>query len=181
MGLTDDLVAELVPMVRRIVGSRFAAHADLDDLSQDVLVKVLTRLDGYRGHAPLAHWVSRVAVNVCRDERRRLGRSRQVAGLAASPGVEADAADPAPDAAAALASRESVERLLARLAPVDRQLVVLIDLHDHSAEEVRRLTGLSVSNIRVRVHRARRKLRESLLEQDPAGCPRRSPAVLNHG
>ena len=52
--------------------------------------------------------------------------------------------------------------MLATLSPDDRLVVTLLDLEQRSAAEVRALTGWSITGIRVRAFRARRKLRKQL-------------------
>ena len=56
-------------------------------------------------------------------------------------------------------AREMVERLLSQLAPPDRLVVTLLDLEQRSVKEIAQLTGWSVTLVKVRAFRARRKLR----------------------
>ena len=64
----------------------------------------------------------------------------------------------------ALAAREIVERLLARLPPGDRLLLTLLHLESRSVEEVKQITGWNGTRIRVRAFRARQKLRKYFRE-----------------
>jgi RNA polymerase sigma-70 factor, ECF subfamily len=128
---------------------------------------VFAKLDQYAGAVPFEHWASRIALNTCRDHLRSQQRSRelrwsdldedQAAALENVSQVES-----ALDETGAVAARELADRLLEGLGPEDRIIVRMIDLEQHSAAEVRSVTGLSITNIRVRLFRARIKLRKAL-------------------
>jgi RNA polymerase sigma-70 factor (ECF subfamily) len=113
-------------------------------------------------------WLSRIAFNVCYDELRRLKRRpesslseldedeaawlRNRAGAASGArGVEAEAV-----------SRELAAKLLARLSPEDRLVLVMLDVEGLSTAEIAEVTGWSVSKVKVRAHRARAHLRRVL-------------------
>ena len=162
-----ELVDALVPLVRKIVGAHRPWRLSADDLSQEVFLKVFARLDQYAGVVPFEHWVARVAVNTCRDHQRGEQRSREVRwtdlGEHEAAVLENLAHETAaPDAAEGFAARELADRLLATLSPDDRLVVTLLDLEQRTAAEVRELTGWSITGIRVRAFRARRKLRKQM-------------------
>jgi RNA polymerase sigma-70 factor (ECF subfamily) len=128
-------------------------------------MRVFANLDRFSGAVPVEHWVSRIAVNTCLN---------QLAAEKARPELRwADLSDEQTEALEAvtagaeelepgrsLAARESVEKLLKRLAPADRLLLTLLHLEGRSVEEVRQITGWNVPVIKVRAFRARRKLRQ---------------------
>jgi len=141
--------------------SRFArSRPELEDLVQDLFVRVWRGLPSYRSDAPFEHWLMSVAVRGCYDFLRRQRRRREVEMLR----------DPlegreTPDEAAERIGRrreasETVALLLARLAPKDQLLVTLLELEGRSVRETAALTGLSESNVKVRAHRARKKMKE---------------------
>jgi RNA polymerase sigma-70 factor (ECF subfamily) len=161
------LVELLLPTIRRIVWANLPRTASPDDLCQEVFMKLFSRLDQYAGTVPFEHWASRIALNTCRDHLRSQQRSRE---LRWSDLDEAEAAvlenvsqvESAVDETEAVAARELADRLLEGLGPEDRVIVRMIDLEQHSAAEVRAVTGLSITNIRVRLFRARIKLRKAM-------------------
>lgn len=134
---------------------------------QAVFIKVFTRLEQFRGEVPLEHWVSRVAVNTCLNEisREKVRPELRHADLsedeeAVIQNLAADKADlPAEQS---LASRELVEKMLARLNPEDRLVITLIHLEGRSVEEVREVTGWSTPLVKVRAFRARQKMKKHL-------------------
>lgn len=161
------LMTHLNPLVTKIVRSHLPRRTSEEDLMQAVFIKVFTRLDQFRGEVPLEHWVSRVAVNTCLNEisREKVRPELRHADLsedeeAVIQNLAADKADlPAEQS---LASRELVEKMLARLNPEDRLVITLIHLEGRSVEEVREVTGWSTPLVKVRAFRARQKMKKHL-------------------
>jgi len=158
------LMQHLYPLVLKLVRAHLPRRTSEEDLVQMVFMKVFAKLDQYAGAVPLEHWVSRIAVNTCvnqlkaekiRPELRWADLSEEqqfvVETLAASD-HELESND-------AVAAREIVENLLARLDPTERLLLTLLHLEERSGEEVARIMGWSHTRVRVRSFRARRKLR----------------------
>jgi RNA polymerase sigma factor (sigma-70 family) len=114
---------------------------------------------------PLEHWVSRIAINTCvnqiKAERVRpelrwadLGdEERFVVETLAATENDLDATD-------ALAAREIVEKLMAKLDPTERLLVTLLHLEGRSGKEVAQLMGWSHLRVRVRDFRVRQNLKQ---------------------
>ena len=162
-----ELVDALAPLVGKIVGAHLPWRLSADDLRQEIFMKVFARLDQYAGVVPFEHWVARVALNTCRDHQRGEQRSREVRwtdlGEQEAAVLESIAHETAaPDATEGIAAHELAERLLATLSPDDRLVVTMLDLEQRTAAEVRELTGWSITGIRVRAFRARRKLRKQM-------------------
>ncbi len=159
------LFRHLYPLVARLVRSHLPRRTSQEDLVQTVFMKVFANLDRFSGAVPLAHWVSRIAINTClnqlaaekvRPELRWADLSEEQAEA-----LEALMAGPEElEPAGNLAAREIVEKLLAQLAPAERLVLTLLYLEGRSAAEVRQITGWNVPVIKVRAFRARRKLRK---------------------
>jgi RNA polymerase sigma-70 factor, ECF subfamily len=165
MAAAHELVEALSPLVRKIVCAHLPRRTAPEDLMQDVFMKLFARLDQYAGAVPFEHWAARVAMNTCRDALRSQKRSpeirladmteeeaRALEAVVADEGVQ--------ESGVAAGARELVDRLLASLGPEDRLVVRMIDMEHRSAAEVRAVTGWSITGIRVRAFRARRKLRK---------------------
>lgn len=168
------VVRELYPLIMKIVRSHLPRRTDEEDLAQVVFSKVFAHLDQYSGTVPFEHWVSRVAVNTClnalraekcRPELRWADLSEDEAEMM----EKVVAAPKEPDLAEQLTARELARRMLETLVPRDRLILTLLDLEEHSVEEVRARTGWSASLIKVRAFRARAKLRKQfsrMMEQE---------------
>lgn len=160
------LVEALYPQVIRIVRGHLPRRVAVEDLAQEVFVKLFARLDQYEPRAgiPFVHWVSRLTVRTCLDslraERRRPEWRWSDLPKAEAAWLEfmlANAA--APPETDATSARELVDKLLAQLSPKDRLVLTLLDLEQRSVKEISQLTGWSGATVKVRAFRARHKLR----------------------
>jgi RNA polymerase sigma-70 factor (ECF subfamily) len=161
------LMAALYPQVLSIIQNRLPRRMAEEDLAQEVFVRFFEKLGSYDGRAPLAHWLSRIAVNICIDALRaekrrpelRWADLSEAEAEALSATVAGTMAEP-PDAAAA---NDLTTKLLGALDPKDRMIVQMIDLEGRTVREVQELTGWGESAIKIRAFRARRKLRKTIL------------------
>ena len=144
---------------------RFAREpAACEELVQDVFVEAYFSLRGYRGEAPLDHWLKRIASRVGYRYWKR--RSRRAPPLSLS---EEDVAAPAGDPDLAQASA-AAHALLARLAPAERLVLTLMYFDDCSVQEIAERMGWTRARVKMRAYRARRRLqaiarREHLAEK----------------
>ncbi len=145
---------------RRLTGNPAAA----EDLVQEVFMRLLRYRESYRPGAEFAPWMYTLARNACLDHLR----SRQVPTVGEveideRPGGE-------PSAFETTAGREEVRRLqraFRRLSAGERELLVLARLEGRRYQEIAELLECSVGAVKLRVHRAVRRLQE--LVRDPAG------------
>jgi RNA polymerase sigma-70 factor (ECF subfamily) len=173
----SDFVRELYPLVLKIVRSHLPRRSSEEDLCQIVFIKVLSNIAQYSGKVPIAHWVSRIAVNTClnalkaesiRPELRWSDLSADQAefleNLASNSGASGSSAAAGPPGFAgpssAAASRDLVETLLGALKPQDRLLITMLHLDGYSMDDVRQATGWNIGAIKVRAFRARQKLKK---------------------
>jgi len=145
--------------------SRFArSRPELEDLVQDLLVKLWRGLPGYRSDAPFEHWVMTVSVRGCYDFLRSNRRRRESETLV-DPIERREDHDPGDERARSRREAwETVRLLLDRLEAKDRLVITLLDLEERGVRETAALTGWSEANVKVRAHRARKKMRECLQE-----------------
>ena len=160
-GGDGEAFAELVRSHKRAVlrtAARFARNdAELDDLGQEIFLRAFESLGSYRGDAPFAHWLSRIAVHACYDALRKRRKEDGDVALDALPFLPAD---PSAEAAhSAEQARMLLESAMARLKPAERLIVTLYELEDRSVEEVAILTGWSRTLVKVRAFRARQALK----------------------
>ncbi len=160
-----ELVEHLHPMVIRIVRARLPRRVAEEDLTQEIFLKMFTRIAQYQGNVPFSHWVSRIAVTTCIDHLRAQKRRPEFRWADLSEN-EADVLDAVltseneVGAGDAMAARELVHKLLDLLKPDDRLVLQLLDLEQKTLAEVNVLTGWNITLIKVRAFRARRKLQK---------------------
>ncbi|MFO0619018.1 MAG: sigma-70 family RNA polymerase sigma factor [Polyangiaceae bacterium] len=141
---------------------RVASAADAEDVLQDVLVRIQTKLPSLRDHDRLGPWVFRVARSTISDHRRRARRAPELdefcdeLDAAPIPEVESDSGATAEQRLAA-----SVAAFIALLpAPYDEALS-LTEIEGLTHAEAARRLGVSLTAMKSRVQRGREKLRES--------------------
>lgn len=160
----EDAFAELVRRHRRRVfgtASRFARDDhQLDDICQEVFVRIFRNLSKFRRDAPFEHWLARVTVSACYDFLRKERRTREQVALDS---VEYELKDGGPEKAIAAGNaREILAFAMRKLSPDERLILTLCELEERSIREVAQLTGWSESNVKVRAFRARQNLKKAL-------------------
>jgi RNA polymerase sigma-70 factor (ECF subfamily) len=154
------LVARLRPTVLKCVRRRLPRWASEEDLVQTAFGKIFSKLDQFSGSVPLEHWVSRIAVNTSLNQLNHEATRPELRMSDLSEEQEAavgnlftsQAAEERDDA------RELMALLLARLNADERRIIVLLHLEQRSTREISRMTGLSISLIKVKAFRTRHKM-----------------------
>lgn len=146
--------------------------AEAEDIAQEVFVKSFRAIGTFRGDSSLGTWLYRIAVNLCKNRLKYLGR-RQYAATAAlhdlPEGALAARRDdgralgekmPRPDQELEGRRAESrVQRALASIEADFRELLVLRDIEGLTYAEVMEITGLPAGTVKSRLHRARAALK----------------------
>ncbi|HEY1792644.1 MAG TPA: RNA polymerase sigma factor [Opitutaceae bacterium] len=164
-----DLVEHLHPLVIRIVRAHLPQRVSEEDLTQDIFLKMFSRIEQYQGAVPFTHWVSRIAVTTCIDQLRAQKRRPELRWADLSEGeaevlTQSMSSDDDVRPGDAVASRELLHKLLGQLKPEDRLVIQYLDLEQRSVAEIASLTGWSKTLVKVRAFRARRKLQRLYLE-----------------
>lgn len=162
-GAMDALIratyADVYALARRLLHD----PSDAADATQEVYVRVVRSVLGFRGEAAFGTWLHRVTVNVCLTALKRRGDVRARGQSAGVVEMDVDVADEAPDPAARAETADLAARTaaaLARLPAEAREVVVLRDVQGLSTKEAARVLGISEGAVKVRLHRAHARLRE---------------------
>src|SRR5439155_11745341 len=112
-----------------------------EEVTQEVFVKMITRVEQYDGQAPVASWLFAIAANACRDRMRR-GRRAAPVPLDA---IAERAAEDVPVDAALLEKekRAAVRAALSSLSPEQREALVLARYHGLPYAEIARMLSIS--------------------------------------
>ncbi len=163
--LVDAHSAQVLGIAARHVPPDKAA-----EVAHETFVRAFEKLSTYRAESPFAHWLSRIALRRCADFWRGRARSRELSfstlGPDAREWIESMPAENDEGGLDAHAERAEAGVMLdwamAQLKPDDRQVLTMTHMDGQALAEVAELMGWSVSKVKVRSHRARRKLREVL-------------------
>ncbi len=154
---------EVFTLAMRLAGDRDLAA----DISQEALLRAWRGIGKFRGDARFSSWLYRITVNVAWTQLSR-GRRTQHAPLEVVENMAAPLSSfNHPELALESANlRRRLRRALLRLPQRARVVVVLRDVYDWSHAEIAEALGISVSAAKVRLHRARKRLRV-MLENSP--------------
>lgn len=143
------------PAVFRFIGALGVPLDEREDAAQDVFVAVYRSLPQFRGEAQLSTWIYRIAARhagrLARRRRMRDMLARVVSG-------EPSFVEPLPDPSERAAHILFLERLLARLAPKKRAVLVLFEIEGVPVEEIATIVGCPVNTVWSRLHHARAEL-----------------------
>ncbi|MBA2539323.1 MAG: sigma-70 family RNA polymerase sigma factor, partial [Deltaproteobacteria bacterium] len=146
-------------VARKIVGS----PDDAEDVTQDALLLAYRYRDAFRGTSRYRTWLYRIATTTALGHLRRQRRARVRLDGEAELSMIDRAADPAksPDALIAEAEEHALVRgALAELTPSYR--TILLARTTATEVDVAKQLGITVANVKIRAHRARKQLRATL-------------------
>jgi RNA polymerase sigma-70 factor (ECF subfamily) len=151
--------------VRRFIQATVRDAWAADDLVQETFLRVLTKIDTLKDSSKLRTWIYSIALNLCRDYlRSRNGRPEEVAPSPEA--VHLMEQMPAPSSTeTALAHHQMnvcIQRKIEMLPEGLRTVLWLFDVNGFSQHEIAQVLGISVENVKVRLHRARKGLKKIL-------------------
>ena len=162
----DELIRRhqepLLHFVHRYLRDETAAR----DVVQETFVRAYFKATKFEPRAAVKTWIYAIALNLCRDQSRRIARRREVsveAIRASQPSAESVDPSPAPDAQSSqrdqfLALQTAIEQLPRRL----REALVLFSLDGKSQKETAEILGTTAKTVELRIYRAKSRLRQLL-------------------
>ena len=156
-------------LVLRMVGRPDEA----EDKAQEVFVQVFKAVATFRGDSKLSTWIYRIAVNLCKNRLKYLGRRKsevqdeyeaaeEKAELGVARGVTTSDLSRPDQLVEGYQLERIVELAIAEMDPDFREILVLRDIEDLSYEELSQITGLADGTVKSRLHRARGMLKAAV-------------------
>jgi len=134
-----------------------------EDLTQETFARVQDHLADLKDPTKLSSWIFRIAYNLCQDHFRTMGKSVISDDL-----EQIEAGNPEENSLQKEFEQRQmgacVQQEVDRLPDSLRTVIILADMVEFNHREIADLLGITVENAKVRLHRARKKLKE-LLEQ----------------
>ncbi|MGH9440702.1 MAG: RNA polymerase sigma factor [Thermoanaerobaculia bacterium] len=125
-----------------------------EDAAQEAFWKAFRALPLYREEQNFSGWLRRISVRCALDIVRRRRVEVPLSGSETAPGREE----------AQIVSRNRLDRALSRLAPLDREILLALKADGRAVAEVASDLGMTAVAIRVRLFRARAKVKKALME-----------------
>jgi RNA polymerase sigma-70 factor (ECF subfamily) len=181
-GCFASLVRRYQPKVRRSVGGLLdrAEYDDLEDVEQETFLKAWRHLDQFQGRSSFRTWLTRIAINEVRMQRRRQVSQKRLANLnQAAPGknngewLPLEVASPDQDIESWIIEEDSDEKLLKLIdeLPALHREVVRLRLAGLTETKVAKHLGLPLNTIKSRMHRARLWLKQRLRQDEATRGP----------
>ncbi len=131
--------------------------ADAEDLTQEVFIKLLERIDQFRGQSQFSSWVIRIAINLSlnylRDNKKRLSQS-DLTGL--------DIVDESVSFQEKQQIKKSLRKAIYSLPERQRKVFILSKYLNMKYTDIADVTGYSIATIESLLFRSRKNLREKL-------------------
>jgi len=157
----QDVYDEFQPKIRRYLG-RLLGTTEAEDLTQEVFVKVSQGLPQFRGDSKVSTWVYRIATNTAFDRLR--SPSFQRAGE-----VPLDNETPVKDQSSGMEQKlvrqemnDCIHRYIVDLPASYRSVVILSEQEGLTNQEIADALRVSLDTVKIRLHRARARLRREL-------------------
>jgi RNA polymerase sigma-70 factor (ECF subfamily) len=155
---------------------------DARDVSQEAYLRAFRRLQQFRGDAQFSTWLYRITSNCASTHLGRRSRHRHDELDENTPADDLRTAVNPESALESVALRDRLQAALMALPPRLRAVVMLRDVYDLPHDSIAAELGISVSAAKVRLHRARRRLREDLQHfHDPAPVAARRLGPIHDG
>jgi RNA polymerase sigma-70 factor (ECF subfamily) len=166
---TRELVEQHQELVFRTLTRLLGRSDEIEDLAQEVFLRLLRGLPQFRGQAKLSTWLYRITVNVAQDEIRRRVEAREAVSLDdPDAGCYERLACADPDLGERLDRGRflaSLEAGLAQLSLPDRAILVLWYQEERSYKEIVEILDLPMGTVKTHLRRARMRLQSAVEEK----------------
>jgi RNA polymerase sigma-70 factor (ECF subfamily) len=165
--LDASSLVEHYPAIRRYVLSLVRGRDEAEDLTQETFLRAHRRWESLRNPSAALPWLYGIATNVCLDRlRQRTRRAPSESDLDPEAVSPSDPGPGAPDRAEQEEMSTCVRAYLGELSDSYRAVLFLHDVNGLTSREIAELLDDSIDNVKIRLHRARKKLRRAL----ESGC-----------
>jgi RNA polymerase sigma-70 factor (ECF subfamily) len=178
--LYHSLIQPYELSVYRMAMSFVKDETEAEDVAQEAFLKAFRNLANFRGQSKFSTWLISITLN---EARRRLRRQSTVRiesldeapeeGGKVSPALLRDWREIPSEALERREVRALLQRAIEELSPIYREVVVLRDIEEFSVEETAGALAISISSVKVRLHRARIMLQKELAPKLKLAIPKK--------
>ncbi len=148
--------------VRKFILASVRDESVADDLIQETFIRIRENLGSVRDPVKISSWIFRIAYHLCQDHFRVLKKSSSHEEI--HDGLVNLEETPVQKKMEQSEMSQCVQEQLNLLPDSQRSVLILAEVMDFSHQEMADILGLTVENVKVRLHRARKKFK-SILEE----------------
>jgi RNA polymerase sigma-70 factor (ECF subfamily) len=165
---------EFQPKILRYV-SNLVGESDAEDVTQEIFIKVSRALADFRGESKLSTWLYRIATNVAIDRMRSPGYQNKMSTIAEEGVDDLDdrniwTGEKIPVLEWQIVRKELADCLqeyIRKLPENYRIILALSEFEGLSNQEVADILGVTIGTVKIRLHRARERLKKELITNCP--------------
>jgi RNA polymerase sigma-70 factor (ECF subfamily) len=188
----EEVYREFHPKILHYI-SRMTGLHDAEDVTQEVFLKVSRSLSSFRGASKLSTWIYRIATNTALDKFKSPSIKRSQEGLESGKRVQEEDRDVWTGQKKAKPDQEIIRKEMSecvkeyvdRLPPDYRSVILLSELEGFKNREIADILQVSIETVKIRLHRAREKLKKLLdegcdfyhNEEATLACDRKPPLI----
>jgi len=185
----EDYYPKILQYVKRMVGSQ-----DAEDIAQDIFDKVNRGLKGFQAKSKLSTWIYRIATNTVIDRSRSASFKHAADHTVHEDSVDHEAQSLLPVHKPPVTDQVVIQKEMSDCVnefiddlPSDyKSVIVLSDIEGLTNMEIAEILGISIDNVKIRLHRARTKLKAALNEgcdfyhneQNVLACDRKQTQIM---
>jgi RNA polymerase sigma-70 factor, ECF subfamily len=162
----EALIREHQGMVFRTLVRLTGSREHIEDLAQEVFLRLFRGMQHFRGDASVSTYLHRVVVNVAQDEWKRRRKERNFDSMSDENLGWEDRLAASGDNAEHLLARKQLSNLIdgamAELSEAERAVLVLYHQEECSYEQISLALDLPLGTVRTHLHRGRQKLKEKM-------------------
>ena len=172
-GAFDQLISRYQRYVFNLAYQHLGESNDLDDVAQEVFLRIFKFIRKYRGNASLESWIYKIVLNYCRTYARRRSALTRIFTPLTPAGQDEDSSfellDVLPDAtydpAKTVEQRMVAQEILGAvrsLPAIYRNILIMREVNELSYEEIAEIFGISIGTVKSRISRARDLVRQKV-------------------
>jgi RNA polymerase sigma-70 factor (ECF subfamily) len=163
----ETIIKKYQDRVFRYAYSKLGNYDDALEASQDIFVSVFRSLKNFRGESKFSTWLYSITSNYCKNAKRKQRRMNVVSLFRRDENEEVEL--PIIDEREGIEEKvelsntfEIAKEELQKLPDDYREILILRDIEEYSYEEIADILKISLSNVKVRIHRGRTMLKQRL-------------------
>jgi RNA polymerase sigma-70 factor, ECF subfamily len=166
--------------VYRMAMSFVKNETEAEDVAQEAFLKAFRNLANFRGESKFSTWLISITLNEARRRLRRQSAVRMESldeppeeGGKVSPALLRDWREIPSEALERREVRALLQSAIEHLSPIYREVLVMRDIEELSIEETAGTLAISISSVKIRLHRARIMLQKELAPKLKLASPKR--------